>query len=169
MYSHKTIFIKPNVNKVIIYSSVIVMSKVLLHLPLQKCINTCKSQYANLHYRKKIKLKLLQKSLFLKSSKMQQLTVFSFLNSLVNIPQLTKDFHGFHLFHICWKYVQKVPVQLILLTFFFSFCLIAWLQGKVNILFTNANPITETKGQQLKDRPKKSALEVYIHQYYLFS
>ena len=51
MYFYKIIFIKPNVNKVIIYLSVIAMFKVLLNLPL--CINTFKSQYVNIHFWKK--------------------------------------------------------------------------------------------------------------------
>ena len=48
----------------------VVMPKVLFHLSLQKCINTCKSQYVNLHLWKKIMQKLLPKPLFLKRSKM---------------------------------------------------------------------------------------------------
>ena len=47
MYLYKITFIKPNVNKVIIYLNVIAMFKVLLNLAL--FINTFKSQYVNIH------------------------------------------------------------------------------------------------------------------------
>ena len=87
---------KLNLNKVIIYSSFFGGWLCLL-LCLRYCfiypyknLSICKPSLLE-----KIMQKLLPKSLFLKRSKMQQLTAFLFLNSPLNTPTVHKGFPWF--------------------------------------------------------------------------